>query len=106
MCETHAPVAGRFRDRASWHGNVEYRFWVIQRGLGLSHTFRIERIGAAVFYESGSVGSDAEGLFHASVQHSYGFSLICSLERLFPFRMDFGFSKDGLSLTLGSGLSF
>ena len=99
-------VAGRFRDRASWYGSAEYRVWVLQRGIGLSDAVRIERIGFGLFYEIGSVAGDFGGLFSSKLLQSYGFSLIMSLERLFPFRMDFGFSNEGFVVTGGAGLTF
>jgi len=99
-------VTGRFRDDASWFGRAEYRVWVLERGLGLKPPFRIERIGVAGFYELGSVGSSGIDLFESRVQHSYGASLIASIERAFPFRADLAFSKDGMRLTAGLGLSF
>ena len=99
-------IAGRFRDRASWYGSAEYRVWVIQRGFGFSETARIERIGLAAFYGAGSVAGDFAGLFSSSVRHSYGFSVILSIERLFPFRLDFGFSNEDFLITGGAGLTF
>ncbi len=99
-------VTGRFRDDASWFGRTEYRVWLLERGFGMRPPFRVERVGIAAFYELGSVGDDAAALFHARVQHSYGVSLIASLERAFPFRADLGFSKDGMRFTAGLGLSF
>jgi outer membrane protein assembly factor BamA len=99
-------ITGRFRDDASWFGRTEYRVWVLERGLGSAPPFRIERIGIAGFYELGSVASEGFELFDARLHHSYGVSFIASIERAFPFRADLGFSKDGMRLTAGLGLSF
>jgi len=99
-------IAGRFRDRASWYGSAEYRFWVLQRGFGIGKTFRIERVGLAAFYGIGSVAENFGGLFESRLLHSYGFGVIFSIERLFPFRMDFGFSSEGFQITARAGLTF
>lgn len=102
----HGFIAGRFRDRASWYGTAEYRFWVLPRGFGFEQPYRIERVGLGVFYEAGSVADTWPNLFSASVQHSYGASLVFSIERTWPFRVNLAFSRDGFQFTFGSGLSF
>jgi hypothetical protein len=99
-------IEGRFRDRASWLGSAEYRFWVIPRGVPITRTIRIERIGAALFYELGSVAQDGFQLFRSRLHHSYGVGLRATLERAALFRVDLGFSKDGRNLSAGFGLSF
>ena len=99
-------IQGRFRDRASWYGDVEYYIWVLERGFGFTPNLRLERAGIALFYQPGAVAPDARGLFHSKVRHSYGFSVIASLERAISFRSDFGFSEEGFQFTAGYGLSF
>jgi hypothetical protein len=99
-------IAGRFRDRASWLGALEYRFWVLPRGFGVTRRIRIERAGAALFYEAGAVAPEWHRIFDTKVRHSYGFSLRLTLERAAPFRLDFGFSEDGFNLNARFGLSF
>jgi hypothetical protein len=61
--------------------------------------------GAGI-YEIGSVAGDGVSLFSSEAQHSYGFGLRATLERTAPFRVDFGFSKDGMNVTARFGLSF
>jgi hypothetical protein len=101
-------IAGRFRDEASWAGSLEYRFWLLPRGFPIPFTdaIRVERFGAAIFYEAGAVGTNGIEMFGSRVRHSYGFGLRASLERAAPFRVDIGFSEDGVNLAAGFGLSF
>jgi hemolysin activation/secretion protein len=101
-------IAGRWRDRASWIASVEHRFWLLPRGFPIPFTdaIRVERFGAAVFYEVGAVAEDGAALFKSHVRSSYGFGLRASLERAAPFRVDIGFSKDGVNVSAGFGLSF
>jgi hypothetical protein len=101
-------IGGRWRDRASWTSSIEYRFWVLPRGLPIPFTkaIRIERIGAALFYDVGAVGNDVPELVHSRVRHSYGVGLRMSLERSAPFRVDVGFSEDGVNVSARFGLSF
>lgn len=101
-------IAGRWRDRASWFASAEYRFWVLERGFGIpfTETIRVERVGLAAFYEAGSVARNEGDLFQTRVRHSYGVGLRVTLERAAPFRVDLGFSEDGLNVSAGFGLSF
>jgi len=99
-------IAGRWRDRASWAGTAEYRFWFLPRGFAITESIRVERLGAAIFYDVGSVGESFPKLFSSKVRHSYGFGLRVLLERAAPFRLDFGFSPEGFNLAGGFGFSF
>jgi hypothetical protein len=101
-------IAGRWRDRASWAGSLEYRFWLLPRGFPVPFTdaIRVERFGAAIFYEAGAVAKNGGRLFGSPVRHSYGVGLRASLERSAPFRVDIGFSEDGVNVSAGFGLSF
>jgi outer membrane protein assembly factor BamA len=99
-------IAGRFRDRAAWFAAAEYRFWLLPRGLRLPRSIRIERIGAAFFYEAGAVSDGIKNLYGERVRHSYGVSLRISIDRSNPLRFDFGFSEEGMEFTLGYGLTF
>ncbi len=101
-------IAGRWRDRASWDLTLEYRFWLLPRGFPIPFTdaIRVERFGAAIFYEAGAVAKDGSRLFGSPVRSSYGVGLRASLERAAPFRVDVGFSEDGVNVSAGFGLSF
>jgi hypothetical protein len=99
-------IAGRWRDDALWGAIAEYRFWVISRGFTVWRHIRIERIGAAVFYEVGGVAEDGVALFRERVRQSYGISARMTMERAALFRVDFGFSEEGLNFSAGFGLSF
>ncbi|HEY5657635.1 MAG TPA: BamA/TamA family outer membrane protein [Myxococcota bacterium] len=99
-------VAGRWHDRSAWFGGAEYRFWILPRGFGFAPPFRVERAGAALFAEAGSVAGDWPDLFSSRVRFSYGVSLRMTLERAAPFRLDFGFSDEGMKVTARFGLSF
>jgi hypothetical protein len=99
-------VVGRFRDDAIWTAAAEYRFWVIPRGFTVWRHIRVERIGAAVFYEVGGVGADGARLFHERVRQSYGVSTRFTVERTALFRADFGFSSEGFNFSAGFGLPF
>jgi hypothetical protein len=99
-------IAGRWRDNALWAAVAEYRFWVIPRGFTVWRHIRVERIGAAVFYEVGGVAEDGVGFFHERVRQSYGISARATMERAALFRFDFGFSEEGLNFGAGFGLTF
>jgi len=99
-------IENRFTGRAIWHAAAEYRFWTIPRGFALTDTIRIERLGAALFYEVGTVSDGLDTLWSEKVHDSYGISLRFSLERTAQFRSDFGFSDEGMNVTFGYGLSF
>lgn len=99
-------IANRFTDNSSWHAVAEYRFWVIPRGFAITDTIRIERVGAALFYEAGTVARSLDALPTARVHTSYGLGLRFSLERTAVFRADVGFSSEDVNVTVGFGLSF
>lgn len=101
-------VDGRFRDRAAWHGSAEYRFWVLPRGFPIPFTqaLRVERVGLALFGDVGAVESPWWDLFGARVHASAGVGLRATLERSAPFRVDVGFSSEGVEVSAGFGLSF
>jgi hypothetical protein len=101
-------IGGRFHGKASWIGALEYRFWVLPRGVAFTRSIRIERIGVALFYEAGAVSNRVSParLFRERVRHSYGASLRISFDRTNPLRFDFGFSEDGMEFSLGYGLTF
>ena len=99
-------IDGRFRDDASWHAGVEHRIWVIPRGFPITRSIRVERVGFAPFFDVGSVGSSAFDLFQSEVKLSYGIGLRALLERSAPFRVDLGFSEDGLTVSARIGYSF
>jgi hypothetical protein len=99
-------IANRFTGDAAWHAAAEYRFWVIPRGFALTPTIRAERIGLALFAEAGTVAGSVADFPDARVHTSYGVGLRLSLERTAVFRVDAGFSGEGLNLTIAFGLSF
>lgn len=97
---------GRFRDDASWHASVEHRVWVIPRGFAITPSIRVERVGLAPFFEAGSVGGNGIDVFENEVRFSYGVGLRLLLERAAPFRVDIGWSKDGVNWSAGFGYTF
>ncbi len=101
-------IAGRWRDRASWNAAAEYRFWFLPRGFRVPFTdfIRVERVGAALFYELGGVAHDGLDFFDRAPRQSGGVGLRISLERAAPFRVDVGFSEDGVNVGARFGLSF
>jgi hypothetical protein len=101
-------IAGRWRDRSAWHASMEYRFWVLPRGFPIPFTdaLRVERVGLAFFGDVGSVEHDWWDLFTARVHASAGVGARVTLERSAPFRVDVGFSGEGVEVSAGFGLSF
>jgi len=101
-------IAGRFRDRSMWNASAEYRFWVLTRGFPIPFTkaLRVERVGLALFADAGSVAKDWPDLFSSRVWANAGVGLRVTLERDAPFRVDVGFSGEGVEVTGGFGLSF
>ena len=91
-----------------WHASAEYRFWVLTRGFAIPFTkaLRVERVGLAFFADTGSVTDDWPDLFSSRVKASAGVGLRVTLERDAPFRVDVGFSTEGVEVTAGFGLSF
>ena len=96
----------RFIDRASWLAATEYRFWILPRGLSIINDLRIERVGAAIFMEAGSVANSFSDLLYSKVQPSIGISIRIGLERAAIFRFDFGFGKQDKNFTVRFGLAF
>jgi hypothetical protein len=99
-------IGGRFTDRAAWHLAAEYRLWTIARGLRITDSIRIERIGVAPFVEVGSVADSLSQLATTAKHESYGLSFRTELERTALFRFDVGFSAEGMAFNLAYGLSF
>jgi hypothetical protein len=99
-------INNRWTDRAAWHASAEYRFWFMPRGFSVTDWVRIERVGAAVFYEVGNVAPSFDGLFDHKAKNSYGMSLRFSLERTALFRVDYGISNEATNLSIGYGLTF
>jgi outer membrane protein assembly factor BamA len=99
-------INNRWTDRTAWHAGAEYRFWFVPRGVSVTETVRIERIGAAIFYEVGSVASHWTNLFDDTPRYSYGTSLRISLERTALFRLDLGFSAEDTNFSIAYGLTF
>lgn len=99
-------IENRFTDRAATHASVEYRFGIVPRGYAFTDTIRIERIGAAVFYELGTVAGGIEHLVDARLHDSYGFGLRLAFSREAIFRADFGYGDEGANFTLAFGNSF
>lgn len=99
-------VARRFTDRVAWHAVVEWRFWPIPRGIKFTDSFRIERLGMALFLEAGSVASRLDTLTLEDLPWSGGVSFRMALERTTLFRVDIGGSPEGAQVTIAYGLSF
>jgi hypothetical protein len=99
-------IANRFTDDSAWHAAVEYRFWVIPRGFRVTQAIRVERVGLALFAEAGTVADSLTALPDARIHTSYGTGLRVSLERVATFRVDVGFSGEGVNVSLAFGLSF
>ncbi len=99
-------VANRWVDRAAWHVSFEYRFWPIARGIAITDTFRIERLGLALFADIGSVARRVEKFGGAGIKNSGGFSFRMALERTTLFRIDVAFSEEGTQVVVAYGLSF
>ena len=99
-------IQNRFTDRAAAHFAAEYRFGLVPRGVVFTDTIRIERIGLAVFYEGGTVANGIEDLDGARYLDSYGMGLRVAFAREASFRVDFGFSDEGMNYTIAFGNSF
>lgn len=99
-------IRNRFTGRTLWHGSAEYRFWTVPRGIKITDSIRVERLGAAVFYDIGTVSDDLDDLWSATVHDSYGISFRFILDRTAMFRADIGFSDEDTVFTFAYGLSF
>ena len=101
-------IDGRFRDRSLWFLGLEWRLWVIPRGFRIPGTeaIRIERVGLAPFFEAGTVAHSVGDFGDAKVRLSYGLSLLLAIERVAPFRVNFGWSDEDFILSAGFGFEF
>jgi hypothetical protein len=99
-------IGNRFTDRAAWHASAEYRLWLIPRGFRLTRTIRIERVGIAPFFDVGTVAGSLDRLGSARIHMSYGLGLRAALERIATFRVDLGWSGEGMNFSVGFGLPF
>jgi len=63
-------------------------------------------VGLAFFGDVGAVEDPWWRLFQARVHASAGVGFRLTLERSAPFRVDVGFSSEGVEVTAGFGLSF
>ncbi|HEX5052785.1 MAG TPA: BamA/TamA family outer membrane protein [Planctomycetota bacterium] len=99
-------IQNRFTDRAAAHFSAEYRLSLIPRGITFTDTIRIERIGFAVFYDCGTVADGIEKLADGRYLDSYGFGLRIAFSRDATFRVDWGYSDEGVNFTLAFGNSF
>lgn len=99
-------ISGRWRDRSSWTAATEYRFWFLPRGFSITDSIRVERLGLALFYEVGAVAPSWPRIFRSRIRQSYGVSFRVSLERAAPFRVDLGFSDEGMQVNAAFGLPF
>jgi hypothetical protein len=78
----------------------------IPRGFAITDTIRIEWVGMALFGEAGTVADSLDKLPDARIHTSYGVGVRFALERTAVFRADVGFSRVGVNVTVGFGLSF
>ncbi len=99
-------INNRFTGDSVWHASAEYRFWFVPRGFPITRRIRVERLGAALFYDVGSVGNDLGDALSGTVRDSWGVGLRFALERLALFRVDVGVSDEDTNLTLSYGLPF
>lgn len=99
-------IQNRWTDEAAWHSAVEWRFWVLPRGIRFTDHIRVERVGLAPFVEAGSVNRRVENVFEGEVRWSYGLGFRTSFERTVLLRADLGFSNEGPNFTFGFGLTF
>ena len=99
-------INNRWTDRTSWHAAAEYRFWFQPRGFAITDQVRVERVGAALFYEVGSVAPNWTDLFDDKPKYSYGAGLRIGLERTATFRFDLGISDEDTNFSIAFGLTF
>lgn len=99
-------IENRFTGRSAAHATAEYRIGLVPRGHAFTDAIRIERFGAALFYDLGTVADGIEDLDHARWHQSYGVGLRCAFSREAVFRIDLGFGDEGSNLSLGFGNTF
>ncbi len=96
----------RFTDDASAHASAEYRCWVLPRGIGITDTIRVERVGVALFADAGTVADSMLDLLEEDLLYSFGVGIRMTFDRQALFRIDVGFSEEGSNLSINYGLSF
>jgi len=99
-------IANRFTDENAWSAAAEYRFWFLPRGFAMTDEIRIERLGAALFVEAGSVDDSFADLLAGSIHPSAGVSLRIGLERSAVLRGDLGFGEDAVNFVFAFGMPF
>ncbi len=99
-------IQRRFTDRVAVHGTVEYRFAIVPYGIRITDTIRIERIGAALFYDFGTLADDLDALGSGRFLDSYGAGFRIGFAREALFRVDLGFSEEDRLLTIAFGNTF
>jgi outer membrane protein assembly factor BamA len=96
----------RWRDRAAALAGVEYRFWFLPRGFHITRRIFVERLGLALFYETGTVAPSVEDLEDVDLKQTFGISLRASFEREALLRIGLGFSEEGANIVAGFGATF
>jgi hypothetical protein len=99
-------VPGRFTDRSAVHLSAEYRLALMARGVGVTETIHIERIGLAFFYDAGTVADELASLGDARWLDSVGLGLRIGFSREASFRIDLGRSDEDTNLTITYGNAF
>lgn len=99
-------IQNRFTDRAAAHVAAEYRVILVERGYAFTDTIRIERVGAALFYDVGTVAGGWDGLDDGRLRSSYGAGLRIAFSREAVFRVDVGYGDEGSNLTIAFGNAF
>lgn len=96
----------RFIDESALHYSLEYRLWLLPRGFAVIGNSRVERLGAALFVEGGTVAASSRDFFEEDHKWSAGVGIRMTFERQALFRVDIGFSEEGSNLAVNFGLSF
>jgi hypothetical protein len=99
-------IGDRWTGRSSWNAGIEWRTWVIPRGVSFTRTIRIERFGLAPFADFGAVSADPTGLGRASPTWSVGNGFRIGFERDAIFRIDIAKSPEDVGVNVDFGMAF
>lgn len=99
-------IGDRWTGRSAWNAGIEWRTWVVPRGVAFTRSIRIERFGIAPFADFGAVSADPAGLRRADPTWSLGTGLRVAFERDAIFRIDIAKSPEDVGVNVDFGMAF
>jgi hypothetical protein len=99
-------LGDRWTDRAAWNAGVEWRIWLVPRGLTFTRSIRIERLGIAPFADLGAVAGRVQQFDRSPPKWALGTGLRVGFERNAIFRIDLARSPEQFAVNIDFGMPF